>query len=142
MFKRILIPVDLDVEHSWTSTFPLAAGFARDWGASLHVLTVVPSFGMSLVGSYFPKGFENETLELAAKKLAEMVASSDLDPAITKTHVAHGSIYEEIINAADVLKADLILLTSHRPELKDYLLGPNAARVMRHASQSVFVVRK
>ncbi len=30
---------------------------------------------------------------------------------------------------------------SHRPELKDYLLGPNAARVVRHANCSVLVVR-
>jgi len=33
------------------------------------------------------------------------------------------------------------VLASHRPDLKDYLLGPNAARVVRHADRSVFVVR-
>jgi len=54
---------------------------------------------------------------------------------------AHGSIYEEIIAAADSCKADLIVIGSHRPALKDYLLGPNAARVVRHARQSVLVVR-
>jgi nucleotide-binding universal stress UspA family protein len=35
----------------------------------------------------------------------------------------------------------VIVLASHRPELKDYLLGPNAARVVRHAKCSVLVVR-
>ncbi|MBT6187404.1 MAG: universal stress protein, partial [Rhodospirillales bacterium] len=30
---------------------------------------------------------------------------------------------------------------SHRPALKDYLLGPNAAQVVRHADVSVLVVR-
>ena len=36
---------------------------------------------------------------------------------------------------------DLIIMASHRPELQDYLLGPNAARVVRHANCSVLVVR-
>ena len=54
----------------------------------------------------------------------------------------HGTIYKRIIKSADELGADLIVLTSHRPETKDYLLGPNAARVVRHAKQSVFVIRE
>ena len=33
-------------------------------------------------------------------------------------------------------------MASHRPELRDYLIGPNAARVMRHADASVLVVRE
>jgi len=55
--------------------------------------------------------------------------------------IAHGNIYEEIIRTANKLKVDLIVMGSHRPALEDYLLGPNAARVMRHAAQSVLVVR-
>jgi nucleotide-binding universal stress UspA family protein len=31
---------------------------------------------------------------------------------------------------------------SHRPELSDYLLGPNAGKVVRHAKCSVMVVRE
>ena len=38
--------------------------------------------------------------------------------------------------------AELIVMASHRPELRDYLIGPNAARVMRHADASVLVVRE
>jgi nucleotide-binding universal stress UspA family protein len=42
---------------------------------------------------------------------------------------------------ADKLGCDAIVMAAHRPELRDYLLGPNAARVVRHANQSVLVVR-
>jgi nucleotide-binding universal stress UspA family protein len=56
-------------------------------------------------------------------------------------HVLHGRVYDEIIVAANRLGTDVIVIGSHRPELSDYLLGPNAARVVRHAKQSVFVVR-
>ena len=37
--------------------------------------------------------------------------------------------------------ATLIVIGAHRPDLKDYLLGPHAARVVRHAECSVLVVR-
>jgi nucleotide-binding universal stress UspA family protein len=56
--------------------------------------------------------------------------------------VAAGKIYQEILRVADEVGADLIVMGSHRPELSDYLLGPNAARVVRHADCSVMVVRE
>ncbi len=55
--------------------------------------------------------------------------------------VGHGSIYREILRYADLVKADLIVLSAKRPSPEDYLIGPNAARVVRHASISVLVVR-
>jgi len=39
------------------------------------------------------------------------------------------------------IDADLIVLGANRPDLKDYLLGPNASRVVRHSARSVLVVR-
>jgi len=55
--------------------------------------------------------------------------------------VSQGTIYKEILDAAERVGCDLIVMASHRPELADYLLGPNAARVVRHANCSVLVVR-
>ncbi len=55
--------------------------------------------------------------------------------------VGEGTVYEVILKIAGDINADLIVMGSHRPELKDYLLGPNAARVVRHANCSVMVVR-
>ena len=50
-------------------------------------------------------------------------------------------MYEEIIHTATELGVDLIVMSAHHHELSDYLLGPNAARVARHAAQSVLIVR-
>jgi nucleotide-binding universal stress UspA family protein len=71
--------------------------------------------------------------------------------AFTKAHVpadirhrhivGHGSIYREILRYADVAKADLIILAAATPGPEDFLIGPNAARVVRHAKISVLVVR-
>jgi nucleotide-binding universal stress UspA family protein len=39
------------------------------------------------------------------------------------------------------VNADLIVMASHKPTVTDYLLGANAAHVVRHAGCSVMVVR-
>ena len=141
MFNRILVPVDVEQESSWVNALPVAERLASDYGAELHVMTVVPTMGMSLVGSFFPPDFEKKAMARADTRLRDVVANTLKTPDSIHCHVAHGTIYEEILSHAKRLDCDLIVMTSHRPELKDYLLGPNAARVMRHATQSVFVVR-
>jgi len=141
MFKSILLPIDLSAEPSWKKAAPVAIKMARDDGASLHVVTVLPDFGMSMVGSYFAEGYEEKALHQIGEDLNSWVAEHVPDGLDVHPHVLHGRVYDEIISAADRLKVDAIVMGSHRPELRDYLLGPNAARVVRHANQSVFVVR-
>ena len=140
MFKRILVPIDIGQPTSWERALPVGGQLAKDYGAELHVMTVVPSFGMSIVGGHFPADFEKKALDAANAKLSEVVKATVPD-INAHEHVAHGTIYKELLAAAEKLNVDLIVMTSHRPELKDYLIGPNAARVVRHATQSVFVVR-
>ena len=52
-----------------------------------------------------------------------------------------GSVYDEVLKQADEQKADLIVVGSHRPNWSTYLIGSNAATVVRHALCSVLVVR-
>ena len=141
MFKRILVPVDLADETSTQRALAVAEDLAEKNAAELHVLTVVPAYSMSIVGSYFPEDHERETLQRAKDALADFTATRTTNVAI-RGHVAKGTIYDEIMKVANKLEVNLIVMASHRPELKDYLLGPNAARVVRHAKQSVFVVRE
>ncbi|MTI45730.1 nucleotide-binding universal stress UspA family protein [Roseibium hamelinense] len=141
MYKSILVPIDLGEETSWAKALPTAVAMARTFDAELHLVSVVPDFGRSIVGSYFPKDYEHDALEAAGNALQKFITEHEEKGIKVKGHVAHGTIYEEINAAADKLDCDLIVLSSHRPELKDYLLGPNAARVVRHAKQSVLVVR-
>lgn len=141
MFKTILLPIDLDHESSWIKALPTALEFARASGGSLHILTVVPDFGMSIVGQFFPEGFEKKMAEKVLQKLHDFVDANV--PAEMKVQhiVGEGSVYEVILSIADKITADVIVMGAHRPELKDYMLGPNAARVVRHANCSVMVVR-
>ena len=141
MYSSILVPVDLGDESLASRTFNTALDMARRYAAEVHVITVVPSYGFSIVGAGFPKDYEKQVLETARTSLKAFMDECGLEGLSAKGHVAHGTIYDEIMKAADTLQCDLIVMASHRPELKDYLLGPNAARVVRHARQSVFVVR-
>ncbi|MFT5180658.1 MAG: nucleotide-binding universal stress UspA family protein [Alphaproteobacteria bacterium] len=141
MYKNILFPIDLNQDSSWTKALPTALDYCKAFGSTLHVLNVVPDFGMSIVGSYFPEGFEEKALEGARTQLHEFVRDQVPEGVAVQHIVGHGSVYNEILRVAHEIKADLILLAAHRPELKDFLLGPNAARVVRHFEGSVLVVR-
>ncbi len=143
MYKTILLPIDLHDESSWKKALPTALETCRSFGAKLHVMTVVPDFGMAIVGSFFPEGYERQALEEAGKALHEFIDTHLPDnKSIARIHVRHGTIYNEILDTASSAAIDLIVLAARRPEQSDYLLGPNAARIVRHAECSVMVVRE
>ena len=141
MPMTILLPIDLSEQESWAEPLKVALDQISLHGGALHVVTVLPAFGMSMVGGYFKPGFEQEALHAFGEALADWVGANVPDEVEVHPHVLHGSIYDEILRAADKIDADLIVMGAHSPELRDYLLGPNAARVVRHARQSVYVVR-
>ncbi len=142
MYSKIMLAVDLGEESSWRKALPTAAECCKTFGATLLVMTVVPNFGSPTVAQYFPEDFA-DTAMAAARKELEALTARHVPKDITVTHgVAHGGIYEEVLKTAEKNAIDLIVMASHRPELSDYLLGPNAARVVRHADCSVLVVRE
>jgi nucleotide-binding universal stress UspA family protein len=58
MFQNVLVPVDLSQEHSWRKALPTATRLCQAFQARLHLITVVPDFGLPMVGQYFPEGYE------------------------------------------------------------------------------------
>lgn len=141
MYKIILLPVDLGHQASWEKAAPAAVGLAQQHGAKINVITVIPDYGMPMVGSFFPADFADKALAASQEELAKFVETHIPEGVRGDSVAVHGTIYKRILINADEMNCDLIVVGSHRPEKADYLLGPNAARVVRHASQSVFVVR-
>ena len=70
-----------------------------------------------------------------------MARESGIDASRISTAVRQGGIYHEILEEAAAIKADLIVMTSHRPAMRTYFLGSNAGHVVRYAKCSVLVVR-
>jgi len=141
MYKKILFPVDLGDPESQEKSLATAIQLAEKFEASLHIMTVVPDYGSSIVAAYFPENHEKTMIEDTRVRLDEYIKEKIPAAIHTQEIVAHGSIYNEILNYADSIEADLIVMASHRPQLKDYLVGPNATKVVSHARCSTMVVR-
>lgn len=149
MYKDILVPIDLQHRSSWERVIPAAVQVARESGARIHVMTVVPELFAGVDWRYAIRGAQhgsldydrNELMTQAKERIQELVGKTVPDEIEAEVLVRHGTVYEEILEAADEVGADLIVMASHRPSLADYLLGPNTARVARHAKCSVQIVR-
>lgn len=140
MAKKILLPVDLNDPAA--AALPLAEALhLLEPEGTLHVISVLPDFGMSQVSGFFREGHEKTMLKAFGDQLSDWVVQNVPKGITVHPHVLHGTIYDQILRAADKLAVDVIVMGAQRPELADYLLGPNAARVVRHAKQSVYVVR-
>ena len=56
-------------------------------------------------------------------------------------YIGRGAVYDEVIKYSENENADLIIISAVRPQLRDYMLGPNASKIVRPSSISVMVVR-
>ena len=141
MYKNILLPIDLVHKGSWNKALEVALEHSRAFDSKMHIMTVIPDSGMAMVSQYFSKSAVDKIVEETTDALKKFTETNIPEGTKVKHIVALGNVYESIINTAKKIDADLIIMSAHRPELKDYLLGPNAARVVRHSDRSVLVVR-
>jgi nucleotide-binding universal stress UspA family protein len=142
MYKNILAAIDLDEEASCRRPLLSAVELARSFGSRLYVLTVVRDIEAILQAKAATLGYDAIVayLETRIGALIRQVNASDLEPDILVRHGA--SIYAEILGVAEEASVDLVVVGSHRPAMKDYLLGTNTSRVVRHARCSVLVARE
>ncbi|WP_322891146.1 MULTISPECIES: universal stress protein [unclassified Yoonia] len=140
MTKSVLMPIDLTDNESWPAALREALLMVGNDGI-LHVISVLPDFGLAQVSGYFKKNYEKEAIKAFGAALTDWINDNVPDSVEVHPHILHGTIYDEILRAANKLAVDVIVMGSHRPAFRDYLLGPNAARVVRHANCSVYVVR-
>jgi universal stress protein F len=140
MYKSILLPIDLAHEVESSKAVDVACQMADAFGAELHVGTVVPDMRAGVVSQFFPADFEKKAVEQAASDLAEF-CKSHFGGRSVKQHMAVGQIYRQIGTMADKNGCDLIVMSSHHPDVTDILIGPNADQVMRSTTASVFIVR-
>ncbi len=143
MTKSILCAIDINRPDEEKAVLQKAAQLAAMEGAQLDLITVVPDFGSGVVASYFKEHHITTAKDTAAESLsafAQSVLGADASKGVRHL-IATGRIYQEILEAAKLAGSDLIILGAHSPDLKDYLMGPNASHVVRHATCSVYVVR-
>lgn len=149
MAKNILVPVDLSQPSVLDKVIAAAVEQARAADAELTVMTVVPDIVAGLDWRYAIRGetggsgeFDmKEIVQEALERLNQTVAERVPEGMPVKTIARHGTVYEEVLNVADEIGADQIVMGALRPQVSDFLLGPNTARIVRHAKCSVNVIR-
>jgi universal stress protein G len=140
MYKSILVPIDLADSDLARPAITTAATLAQTWGGTVRLLNVLPMTPVMLA-EYVPADFDTQQRQSCEEALATVARQSGIDEAHLSTVIRQGGIYHEILEEAAAMKADLIVMTSHRPAMRTYFLGSNAGHVVRYAKCSVLVVR-
>jgi universal stress protein F len=143
MTNSILCAVDVSNGDDDLEIIKTAQKMADLEDAQLDIIAVVPDFGMSPVGGFFSKDHHDKMVVEAKAMLNKLVikAVGEANNAKVRHVVATGKAYEEVLKLAEKTSPSLIVVGSHKAEKSHYMLGPNSARVVRHASCSVYVVR-
>ncbi|MDT8894489.1 universal stress protein [Halomonas sp. I1] len=142
MYSKILLPVDLNEDASWSKALPTALTLCRTFGASLHVVTVLPDVQMPMVGGFFPEDFVDKAREAVSDAQHAFIRDRVPEDIQVQSVIVDGSPWEAIIKASRKVEADLIVMASHtKRKFTDYVLGPNAEHVVHHSKVSVMIVR-
>ena len=140
MFRSILVPIDLADTDLAKPAIETAAALAQTWKGVVRLLNVLPTTPVMLA-EYLPPDFDAQQRQTSEEALTIVARESGVEASRISTMVRQGGIYHEILEEAAANKADLIVMTSHRPAMRTYFLGSNAGHVVRYATCSVLVVR-
>ena len=140
MFKSILVPIDLADTELAKPAIATAATLAQTYSGTVRLLNVMAMTPVMLA-EYVPADFDTQQRDSSEQALDAVARDCGIDGARVSSVVRQGGIYHEILEEAAAVKADLIVMTSHRPDMRSYFLGSNAGHVVRYASCSVLVLR-
>ena len=149
MAKTFLCPIDPTDQGTLRRVIEAAVEQALPQDARIVVMAVVPDIVAGIDWRYAIRGETGGSEDFDMRKLVAATVErlneivSDLVPegVEVETLARHGTIYEEILNVAEEVEADQIIMAAHKHRVSEYLLGTNAAKVARHAKCTVSIVR-
>jgi universal stress protein F len=143
MYKKILVPIDLADPDLAKPALTAALMMAAPTEGMIRFINVLPLTPVMLA-EYVPPDFEVQQRKAAEDALSIVVKETGLPSSRVSSTVRQGGVYQEILEEANAMQPDLIVMSSHRPHLhavRTYFLGSNAGHVVRYAKCSVLVVR-
>jgi len=141
MYKKILVPIDLEHANVVDEALKLAMEEAKRSDAKLYIMTVAPGFGMPLVASFFDDAAVKNAMKEIARHLKKFVADHVPKSYHAKSIVTEGNPAEQILKQAKQHDVDLIIISGYDSELDQVLLGSCSSKVVRHSECSVMVVK-
>jgi nucleotide-binding universal stress UspA family protein len=140
MFKKILVPIDVDYPKTAAAVYQKAAKIAAFNKAEIRLISVMPGFSMPIVASYVSDDIRKQAKK-QFKETLEKFIQENCDQTVSY-RVRIGKNWEEIINAADNWEADLIVVYhNHRRDINEVFSGSCSQRVSDHANCSVLRLR-
>jgi nucleotide-binding universal stress UspA family protein len=141
MYQHILLPVDLADPNLAKPALDTAVMMANGSAGSVRLMNVLP-VTPAMLAEYVPPDFDAQQRRSAEEALAIIAREVKLDAKRVSSVVRQGTIYQEILDEAKAINADLIVMSSHRVGVRTYFLGSVAGHVVRYATRSVLVVRR
>ncbi|AKM48048.1 Nucleotide-binding universal stress protein, UspA family [Edwardsiella anguillarum] len=143
MYQNILLPLDLGEEALTAMALEQVKAVIRSPDTRVRLMYVVAQIPDFILNRFNPQTNQFDDV-MSAELRSRLQALADtlaLPAENISVVVRQGGIYDEILKEAQCINADLILIGSRRPSMKTYLLGSNAAAIVRHARTSVLVAR-
>src|SRR4029453_8028489 len=141
--KRILVPLDFSTNSRRALDY--AAGMARQFDASLHLVHVceVPSMMTGSMDAY-AIAYTDWSQRIGEESERELVkTASSLKGRKVSTEVLFGNAARAIVEAAETNAADLIVMGTHgHGAVMHLMMGNVAERVVRTAPCPVMTVRE
>src|ERR1044071_7820989 len=138
MFNSILVPIDLADTDLAKPAIATAATLSQTWSGAVRLLNVLPMTPVMLA-EYVPANFDAQQRQTSEEALAIVARESGIDASRISYVVRQGGIYHEILEEAATMKADLIVMMSHRPAMRTYFLASTPGHVVRYAKCWVLV---
>ena len=140
MYSKILVPIDTSYKSDYWLKAPLRTAYemVNHPDGVIHVMSVIPR---NILEGYYPNIYIKEVIDETKKKLEAIIEEYLSRDVRVDVSVEEGAICHEILRVAREESVDAIVIASHGPILKDYVIGSNAAHIAHHAHCSVVIVR-
>jgi nucleotide-binding universal stress UspA family protein len=145
VLKMILVGTDFSICAARALSF--AVSLARTQGARIHLLHVlmepIQAFDVAGALPYLDTATQNEWEEATKKRLAREVSATEKRGVAATSELVWGRPSDAIVEAAEKLKASLVVLGTHgRGAFEKLLIGSTAERVVRLSPVPVLTVRE
>ncbi len=140
MFKKILVPIDVEYPRTSKAVFDNAADIAKLSGAQIRLVSVMPGFSMPIVASFVTDEMKSEAqkeFKTALKTFTDKNCGENVS-----AKVLVGKHHEVILKMAEKWEADLIVVYhNHRRKVNEAFSQSCAQKIVKNAECSVLRLR-
>ncbi len=140
MFKKILVPIDVEYPRTSKAVFDNAADIAKLSGAQIRLVSVMPGFSMPIVASFVTEEMKSEAQKEFKTALKEFTDKNCGENVSAKVLV--GKNHDVILKMAEKWEADLIVVYhNHRRKVNEAFSQSCAQKIVKNAECSVLRLR-